>query len=312
MHIILGMVVLNRKDEVIANLRRTCPYVDRAIVVDGDSTDGTKEWLQSDEARSLGIECIVHKQVRLQYGDHTPLERNIYLSRMDTSPGNWCLVIDSDEFLEQRALENLRHLATEAEKEDINTICFQAHDVWTYVDGRVYDNVAQNYFHHSMFFKAHPGMRYRGHTHAGLVRPGMNYRNVNTSLQYIHRKTETAIIRNGTYTYWTSAKPAANDTSDPIWLEFHYMMNRYGYYDWHHFKDEMKKGGLPAEIKQWFIDHRNDVNGDAASYFIWYFIFNHPEENIDKLGSDRHNYSYNYIAVCKEQNPNGWYKILNE
>ena len=66
MHIILGMVVLNRKDEVIANLRRTCPYVDRAIVVDGDSTDGTKEWLQSDEARSLGIKCIVYKKNKIQ------------------------------------------------------------------------------------------------------------------------------------------------------------------------------------------------------------------------------------------------------
>ena len=300
MRITLGTVVLNRREEVVANLRKTCPYVDRAIVVDGGSEDGTQEWLQSDEAKSLGIECIVHKQVRLQYGDHTPMERNIYLSKMDTSPGNWALILDSDEFLEQKALENLRYLAIEAEKEDINTICFQAHDIWTYVDERVYDNVAQNYFHHSMFFKTHPGMHYRGHTHAGLIRPGMNYRNVNTSLQYIHKKHELTMWESSTFLWWTTDSPAKNSTNNPIWLDFHYMMQRHNFYDWHDLKKAMIVGEVPEEIKQWFIDHREDENPEAAAWFVHYFIHLHPEENINKMRSNKYNADWDYVLRNKK------------
>jgi hypothetical protein len=295
MKITLGMVVLNRKDEVIENLRRTCPYVDRTIIVDGGSEDGLQEWLFSDEARQLGVEPIVHKQVRMQYGNHTPTERNIYLNQMETGSGNWALVLDSDEFLEEEALKSLHSLAERAEKTGGNSICFQAHDIWTYADGRVYDNVAE-YWHHSMFFKCVPGMTYQGHTHAGVHRPGIPYRAIKSPLQYEHRKTELQMWKSSCYLWWTTSKTAQNVTTDPVWLAFHSMMKRHGYLDWHVFKKVMDKGTVADEIKQWFIDHRDDANPEAAAWFVHYFVNLHPEQNTNKLNSDTiYKVSWDYV-----------------
>ena len=288
------MVVLNRKDEVIENLRRTCPFVDRTIIVDGDSEDGLKEWLLGEEAKTLEIEPIIHKQVRLQYGDHTPTERNIYLNKMDTSPGNWVLVLDSDEFLELNALQDLHMLAEKADGAGCNSICFQAHDIWTYADGRVYDNIP-DYWHHSMFFKSHPGMHYQGHTHAGVHRPGLPYKAVRTSLNYEHRKTELEMWKSSCYLWWTTAEPAQNNTNDDTWLEFHRLMKRHGYKDWHVLKKVMDAGEVPHEIQSWFIDHRNDDNPEASAWFVHYFVSLYPEQNEEKLRSDRYNVDWDYV-----------------
>jgi len=298
MKVTLCMVVLNRLEEVQKNLRATCPYVDRTIIIDGGSTDGTLEWLDSEEARSLNIEFKEVKQVRLQYGNHTPTARNPYLEMCDTSPNNWVLVLDSDEFLEEQALQRLHDIAVHAEHRGINNIGFQAHDIWSYEDGQVYDNKA-NYWHHSMFFKASPGMHYNGATHAGIVRPQLINKWEANSYEYRHIKSERRMWCSSTYLYWTTARTAQNFTRDKVWLDFHEMMMKYDYLDWHVLNRDMISGTIPDELKEWFITHKDDDNPEARAWFVHYFIFTHPEQNM--LSISNRDKTWNYLENCRKR-----------
>ena len=287
-------VVLNRLEEIRALCKRVSPFVDRTCILDGGSEDGTIEWLQSEEAKNLKIEFKVSKQYRYAYGNHTPNERNQYLEMAGND--GWILVLDSDEFLEEEACKNLSTLIEKAEAQNIDGLMFKAHDLWSYEDGQVYDNVS-NYYHHSMLFKMYPGTKYQGHTHAGIARPGAMNRWAKTQYEYLHIKTERAMWRNSTYLWWTTAKNADNVTDTPEWLQFHELMRRHGYVDWHEFRKVMEAGNLDPEIKKWFIENKDNDNPEMRAWFMHYFIFLWPQENTEKISNrDR---QWDYVAQCQ-------------
>jgi len=283
------MVVLNRLEEMQKTIREIAPHVTRVCVVDGGSDDGTIEWLDSEECKSLNVDYKVSKQVRLQYGNHTPRERNQYLEM--AGHDGWLVYSDSDEMIDVEACKNFDGLINMAEAVDADGICFNSHDIWTYEDGQVYDNVS-NYWN-PMMWKGYPGQHYAGHTHSHIVRPGAANRWIKSGFQYRHIKTEWRMWLNSTYLYWTTSGVAQNVTTDPVWLGFHELMKKYGHVDWHEFNKEITAGGLPDEIKGWFIDHRNAESPEERSWFIWYFVFLHPEENVDKL--DALDKVWNYV-----------------
>jgi glycosyltransferase involved in cell wall biosynthesis len=296
------LVHLNRLEELQKNIRHHAPYVDRVIVSDGDSTDGSLEWLRSDEAKSMNVEVVVEKQYRMPHGDHTPIARNPYLRMLDTG---WMLCTDTDEFVEEEACRKLHHFAERAEAAGYDEVRFQARDIWTYETGEMTDNLAETYWKQDMFVKIVPNMSYVGHTHSGLSRPGTGrwakaQGQDGRFLHYRHEKSERMMIRNSSYLYWTTCGNAQNRTDSPVWIQFHEMMSKYGFEDWHEFNKAMEKGGLPDEIKDWMIDHRNADNPEEAAYFIYYFVWLHPAENIDKLNSERHSrYTWDYVLKCK-------------
>jgi hypothetical protein len=305
MSLVLCYVNLNRKDELIRNIDHHYQYVDRIVVSDGDSTDGALEWLASSEACEKKVEYIVKKQCRFQYGDHTPEARNPYLSKVDS--GDWMLVLDTDEFLEEEACQKLRHFIKSAEAAGFDELRFQSRDIWTYETGEVYDNLA-NYWKQDMLVKATDNMTYTGHTHSGLYRLGAIGRFAKAQgaggrfLHYCHEKTERRMWQNSTFLYWTTCGVAQNRTDSPDWLQFHEIMSKYGYKDWHVFNKVMEVGNLPSEITDWFVTHKDDENPEAASWFLYYYIWLHPEENTKKLGSDRYDrYTWNYVLKQKGQ-----------
>ncbi len=289
------LVTLNRLEELQYACRRVCPYVDRTCIVDGDSSDGTLEWLQSDEAKALKIEYKVSKQYRFAIGNHTPTERNQYLE-MAGSDG-WILVTDTDEFLEEEACKNLQSLIARAEAQGVDGLAFRAHDLWSYEDGQIYDNLTDHYEYSKGLFKAVPNMKYVGHTHSGLQRPGAANRWAKTKYEYLHVKNERTIWRNSTYLWWTTAKIADNVINTPEWDSFHAVMRVHGHVDWHEFNKEMNKGNLPQAIKDWFIAHKEAENAEERAWFVWYFIFLHPEENINKLSNK--DKQWDYVEQCR-------------
>jgi glycosyltransferase involved in cell wall biosynthesis len=289
-----ALVTLNRLEELQFACRRVSPWVDRTVIVDGGSEDGTLEWLASQEAKDLKIEFKVSKQYRYAYGNHTPKERNQYLEMAGAD--GWILVTDTDEFLEEEACKNLRSLVERAEAQGIDGLMFRAHDLWSYEDGQVYDNLS-SYYHHSMLFKAYPGMTYTGHTHSGIHRPGCKNRWAKTQYEYLHVKHERTMWRNDTYMWWTSAKVADNVTDTPEWLEFHELMRRHGHVDWHEFNKEVTKGNLPQDIKNWFIAKKDSENPQERAWFVHYFIFMHPEENVGQLSN--RDKSFDYVEQCR-------------
>src|SRR3990167_4065231 len=169
MRIGYALVTLNRRDELIKACQNVSPYVDMTFVCDGDSEDGTLEWLASQEANDLKIKSIIKKQVRLQYGNHTPEARQPYLDLTLANKMDWLYVSDTDEYLEEKGVQEIRQFTQWADATGYDGIGFQAWDYWTYEDGQVYDNVS-NYWNSTMF-KVYPGMHYSGHTHSGIVRP---------------------------------------------------------------------------------------------------------------------------------------------
>ena len=295
----LAIVHLNRKDELIKNINHHYQYVDKIIVCDGDSSDGSLEWLASEDAHQKKVEYIVKKQYRYQYGNHTPDARNPYLSKVN--PGDWMLVLDTDEFLEEEACQKLNHFISRAEQANFDEIRFQARDIWTYETGEIYDNLS-NYWKQDMLTRATANMTYTGETHSGLYRPGAIHRFAKAQgeggrfLHYRHEKTEKNMWRNSTFLYWTTCGVAQNRTDDSDWLRFHEIVSSYGYEDWHDFDRAMKVGNLPQSIKDWFIEHRNDENPEVCAYFLYYFIWLHPEENINHTNCEKHErYTWDYL-----------------
>ncbi len=253
-----------------------------------NSNDGSIEWLQSNECKKMNVEVKVSKQFRYAIGNHTPRERDQYL-RMAGHDG-WLIYTDSDEFLDEEACKNFDGLISAAEKNNCDLISFQAHDVWSYEDGRVYDNVSD--YRNPMMWKGYPGQHYVGHTHGSIARPGATNRVMQSGFEYQHTKSERMMWQNSTFLYWTTAENAQNNTNDWGWIKFHNLMQKYGHYDWHELHKAVVKGWLPQEIKDWFIQHKDVENPEMRAWFVDYFIFRHPNENVDKVGNKDMEWDY--------------------
>ena len=131
------MVTFNRKDETVINVRRTAPHVNRTIIIDGGSSDGTIEWLNSDECKNLNVECYVYP-----WQDNPPEQRNRYLNLVKDG---WVLALDCDELLDIPVLYKLRYVAKEAVDKGCDGVAFRAHDIQIEPDGGIYDSLSSYY-----------------------------------------------------------------------------------------------------------------------------------------------------------------------
>lgn len=276
------LLTLNRLAELQKAVRHTALYVDRTIVIDGCSTDGSVEWLASDECRKLGVEYKCIPQHLYQYGNHNPDKRNPYIEMAGDK--GWLLVMDTDEYLEPEALSKLRQISSYAEELGYDGIKFRPHDLWTMEDGTLHDVKHEDYYS-PMFWKSYPGQHYEGHTHVRIVRPGAKDNWRNTSWYYQHIKDEKRIWRNSTQNYWTTVGEAQNNNDDPTWLGFHELMKKYGWLDWHEFDKIMTHGMVSQEIVDWFIAHKDAANPEERAWFVWYLIILHPELNTGRLSN---------------------------
>jgi glycosyltransferase involved in cell wall biosynthesis len=273
--ITLCMVSFNRLDESMVWVRRHCKHVDRTIIIDGGSTDGSIEFFQSQECRDLKVELYVYP-----WQDDPPTQRNKYLDLINEG---WVLVLDCDELLELPALHKLRCIAKEAEDNRCDGVAFRSHDIQTDLDGGVYDSLS-SYYNRS-FFMASRGMKYIGHTHVALYRPGMSDRCMKTEYQYYHIKPWADQFIRACRNYWTTCAVANNRNDDPVWIAFKSMVNGDGFKYFYQFLDYMRKGNIDPKFKKWFIDNKESENPEARSWFVSYFTLMHPEENVDCIGN---------------------------
>jgi len=271
----LCLASFNRLEESKIYIRRHCRFVDRTIIIDGGSWDGSIEYFNSDECKKLNVECYVHPWI-----DDPPGQRNRYLKLID---GGWVLVLDCDELLEEPALYKLKLLAQQAEGTGCNGVAFTAHDIQVDPEGGVYESKSS--YHNRLFFKATPGMIYLGHTHVGLFRPGCNDVCMKSGYSYYHVKPWEDVFFRGCRNYWTTCATANNRNDDPIWINFKKIVTDAGFKYFYQFAEYMKKGNIDQKFKQWFIDNKESENTEARSWFSSYFVFLHPEENIDKISN---------------------------
>jgi glycosyltransferase involved in cell wall biosynthesis len=112
MSIALLAIMLNEADYVgrwVEAVRRVGGAFDRALVIDGGSTDGTAELL-----RELEIEVISRP-----FGNHFADQRNHGLSLINT---DWVFELDADEMASPPLLGGLRHLIANAESAQMDVI----------------------------------------------------------------------------------------------------------------------------------------------------------------------------------------------
>lgn len=273
--ITLCMASFNRFEESRKWVERHCPFVDRTIVIDGGSWDGSLDYFNSDDCLAYRVECYVHPWV-----DDPPGQRNKYLERID---GGWVLVLDCDEMLELPALYKLRQLAQDAENNGCDGVAFRAHDIQIEPEGGIYESLS-NYYNR-LFFKASPKMKYIGNTHVALYRPDMRDRCMKTEYKYYHIKPWADVFFRACRNYWTTCAVADNRNDDPSWIEFKRMVSEDGFKYFYQFAEYMKKGLIDPKFKSWFIAHKDDENPEARSWFVSYFTFLHPEENVDKISN---------------------------
>ena len=228
--ITLCMASFNRIEESKVWVRRHCPFADRTIIIDGGSWDGSVEFFNSQECRDLGVECVVSPWV-----DDPPGQRNKYLELISDG---WVLVLDCDELLEMPALYKLRYLAKEAEDNGCDGVAFLAHDIQIEPEGGIYDSKS-NYYNR-LFFKASRDMKYIGHTHVALFRPGMRDRCMKTEYQYFHIKPWADVFFRACRNYWTTCGVAENRNDDPVWVEFKKMVGDGGFKYFYQFAEYMK------------------------------------------------------------------------
>ena len=271
----LCMVSFNRLEESKNWVRRQSPFVDRTIIIDGGSWDGSIDWFQSQECKDMRVECYIHSWV-----DKPPEQRNRYL---DLIHDGWVLVLDCDELLELPAIYKIRYIAKEAEDRGCDGVAFRAHDLQNDLEGGIYDSLS-NYYNR-LFFKSSPMMKYLGHTHVGLYRPDAKDRCMKTEYQYYHIKPWADQFIRACRNYWTTCAVANNRTDDPDWIQFKNMTKEDSFQYFYQFFEYMKKGSIDQKYKVWFIDHRESENPEARSWFVSYFMFLHPEENINKLSN---------------------------
>lgn len=271
----LCMASFNRLEESKVYVRRHSSFVDRTIVIDGGSWDGSLGYFNSQECRELNVECYVHPWV-----DNPPEQRNKYL---DLIKDGWVLVLDCDELLELNAIYKLRYIAKEAEDKGCDGVAFRAHDIQIEPEGGIYESLS-NYYNR-LFFKASPKMRYFGHTHVGLYRPDVRDRCMKTEYQYYHIKPWADVFFRACRNYWTTCAVADNRNDDPAWLEFKQMVADSGFQYFYQFAEYLKKGDIDQKFKEWFIKNKESQNPEARSWFVSYFMFLHPEENLLGLGN---------------------------
>lgn len=268
--IVLCMASFNRLEESKIWVRRHCRFADRTIIIDGGSWDGSIDFFKSQECVDLNVECYVHPWV-----DDPPGQRNKYLDLIHEDC--WVLVLDCDELLDTVALYKLRYIAKEAQDNGCDGIAFRANDIQIEPDGGIYESLS-NYYNR-LFFRASPKMRYMGKTHVGLFRPDMRDRCMKTEYRYFHIKPWADVFFRACRNYWTTCAVADNKEDDPSWLQFKEMTKTAGFQFFYLFAEYMKKGNVHPMFKKWFIDHKDDENPEARSWFVSYFAFLHPEEN---------------------------------
>lgn len=267
MKITYGLITWNRLEELKTAIRRVSPHVDRTVVIDGGSTDGSLEWLASDFCSRNRVEVFVYP-----WKDNFIEQRNRYIQHAGEE--GWLITTDTDEHLEDAAAYTLRSIAQKAEGEGCSLVRFRAHDIHIHIDGSVQEHRPD--YWEPMFFKLGHGVKYTGTLHHSLVRaPG---KAINSDLRYFHVKSVPNMWFHGARNYWLSSSMARN-TEDRTHSEFREMCRRHGIEYFHDMAKRMREGTVPRECVEWIVRYKDADNAEMRAYFITYFVLMHPELN---------------------------------
>ena len=247
-------------------LKRVAPFVDRCVLVH----DGTVRASDID-----GLDRFSHLKAIFPYrkwDDDLSKQRNVYLDHVEE--GEWVIVSDPDELFSLSFLTDMRAILIDAEREGMNSLLINAHDVTKELNGKTTKTVSN--LLKQLIFKYEEGVRYVGRARETLL-PGLHgWRSANLDLRYYyeHIKTVLEIKEDGARNVFVCG--GGNNVLDknPMYVAWHRWAKQHNVEGWPHMRAYMKTGHIEDDLKQVFIDHRNDSGWDyeneSRDPFIWY------------------------------------------
>jgi len=262
------LITWNRFEELQKVIRRVSPHVDRTVVVDGDSRDGSLEWLRSTECTRMNVEVFVHP-----WQDDFIKQRNYYIQH--AGQDGWLLTTDTDELLEDSAAYSIKNIVASAESQEATLCRFRAHDIHVDENGKVNTNLT-NYYE-PMLFKLGKNVRYTGILHHSLHKlPGKTVDF--PEYRYYHVKSIPNMWFHGARNYWHSAG-VGKDKRDGMQEKFRKLCTAQGIKYFHELAEMMRARILPEPIIEWLKEHRDHGNPEIRAYFNCYYVFMHPDLN---------------------------------
>jgi hypothetical protein len=295
--LVYAMMTQDRRWELEENLSRVLPYVDTAVVVDNGSTDGSQEWLRSQNRVVL---------VERQWDDSFVEGRNAYLRAVDRIAANASdpvvlCVADTDEFYSDALIRDLRGIAEWLYLEDANVLRIRCRSVETDWKGEEYWSQLDAW-HKPLIVVWEPGMRYRGigrtEVHEDLLIPsGRRERTLADDggrYVYVHRKRHGEIWLRGVRNFFAGGGGPNLGDLNPLWQPFRALWERRGVHTSDRMVDALRRGEIDPEIAEWFIRHRllgtpwdptpplwpgwPDGCSEVREGFLAYFVLLHPDE----------------------------------
>jgi len=265
-----------RIPQVLTCLKRVLPYIDQAIFVYDQTVDQTQDIAAIEtELMDYGLapRTVANiKWVYREWDDHFSKQRNAYLDHVPE--GAWVIVSDPDELFSETFLTDMREILLEAEKQGINQLGINSHDITTQLDGTVTTSISD--WFKQLIFKFDEGVRYVGCVHETLLPGRFGWRPANLDRRYFyeHIKSMLEIRERGARNVFCGG--GGNNVLDknPMYVEWHKIAERIGITEWPEMRAYIRYGNIDPELKQLFIDHRNDSGWDfqneSRDPFIWY------------------------------------------
>lgn len=250
--IVYCMMGTNRLNEIKPYIESTLPYINKFIFIDGESEDGTLEYLKSLEK----VEYYIYP-----WQDRFSEQRNHYLEKLkDRNYNGWVITSDSDEHYPAESLKQIKDIIPELEAKGYNGIKVQVVDIE--VDNDNFNKIISrniNQYWKPLVFKFHPNLRYEGEPHETLT--GYPIKWYKSNILYEHRRSKLHILQRATENFFVSN---SNRWSEK-WAEFRYLCTTNNLLNFKDYWKLFEKHELPKEIEEWIYKHKDDSfdSGDS-------------------------------------------------
>lgn len=272
-------VTQNRIKNIQRNIPKVINYVDRVVIVDGFSVDGTKEWLESYSPKIF--------VTQRQWDDSFANQYNEYLKYIEEG---WVLLCDDDEIPSEDLLKSMREIIKNSDGGRIySSVEFRCHAMEIDSAGKIILDPGPCEYYRLIFYLYQPGMRYMVDLHQSLV-GYKNSRMIRRKETYYHLKSDEDSYRNACRNWWIAGSwisGATDGIRHPEWHDLKNVVTK-AYPHVKVFNDInalMIKGNIDQSVKDCFMKFRDIKDeppdrlfGELRSYYIYYFKKLHPEE----------------------------------
>lgn len=157
MSLSVAYIIFNENNPIFkASLESVINIADEIIVIDGHSTDGTLDLIDSFHSSKIQV---ISKKYRNELKEANGMQRNEYLKYVTS---DWVLVLDADEVLGDNGF--LLEKLGEEKGKDLYDVHME-HFVWNL---SLVDSSREHHFVMRRFFRNVPGLKYREAEHGIL------------------------------------------------------------------------------------------------------------------------------------------------